>query len=86
MQFKPVAEYSDPVVEAFFSRRTVLDEKTVRGRSYRFWHCPAGYECAGNAARYTDEKWAILVNIDGASHGRTFRDYDAARDYWHSLK
>ncbi len=70
-----IAEYRD--VEDKMATRTVL----ATSGKYRLMHSTAGYECAGSCARSTNEKWGVLFDDRGCSHGQWFRTEPEAREH-----
>ncbi len=61
------------------SKRTVL--KAENG--WTLTHHTAGYEPAGSAARYTQERWSVALydTRTNTTYGRSFRTLDEA-DSW----
>ena len=83
-----IAEYGTFPAEDIAARTLIEERTTDKGafsRTYRLWQVGAGWETAGSVARWTDGYWAVLFDMDGASHGRRFRDEQEARclfDAW----
>jgi N12 class adenine-specific DNA methylase len=79
----PLGQITDDAPPELRSSRTELDARpNPRGdRPWTLTHHTAGYEAAGAALRWTDEKWSVRTFQDGAGHGRSFRSESEARDY-----
>ena len=61
MSTKPYTAEYVTLTSDDMSGRTVLKTATgAFGTRYTLVHATAGYECAGSAARYTDEQWGCL--------------------------
>lgn len=69
-----IAEYGSIPKDATWSKRTVLDVHVHDGREYELVHCSPGWEPAGSCARMREtETWAVLYQMDGATHGQHFK-------------
>lgn len=62
--------------------------KTIVYKDEKFTmiHSTAGWEVAGSAARYTNEKWSVLFFIDGIPHGQAFKTYNEATEFLNKKK
>lgn len=65
------------------SNREVLDTCLVSINGFgtqraEYYHCTAGYELAGSAARLTKEKWGYTWYENGCAYGRSFGNEDNA--------
>lgn len=87
MKHGQIVEYRDAPREQF-SKVTVLEQRAKGSRMYRLTHHTPGFECAGSCARWAaNEVWAVLFDMDGATHGRRFlkkEDAQALLDAWTS--
>ena len=83
-----VAEYGD---ESLMGNMSIVTPRQggiafLGNRHYVFSHHTAGYELAGSAARWTDEKWTISVQYDNQRHARAWNTYERAIAEWHKLQ
>lgn len=69
------------------SKRTLLaTEYSPRlGRNVRLMHKTAGYEPAGSCARFTQELWGALYDLDWSTAGQWFKTEAEARKYFNKL-
>lgn len=75
MNIGRVIEYSQ-VTDQNRARKVAIQQSG----KYTLSHSTQGYECAGSAARWTDEFWSVTFYMDNALHGRRFTSEQAARD------
>lgn len=55
-----------------------LAKASKEGREFTLCHVGRGYEPAGSMARWTDGYHAVRFYLDGAIHGRRFKDFNEA--------
>ena len=89
MHLPRIAEYSRDLI---MNSVTVLSHKMVRlGYSdrqveLRLEHHTAGYEPAGSMARWTDERWSVGTDVDGAYHGICYLTFERALAAYNARK
>ncbi len=51
-------------------------------RCWTFAKHGRGYQIAGSACRWTDGHFSVTTKIDGARHGRRFKEFGDALDFF----
>lgn len=62
---------------------TIIEERTKPddlSRTYQLYSRTAGWKPAGSMAIWADASWGVRFMLDGATHGRSFKDEKSARE------
>ena len=84
---KTPIEYGSEGSENTAQKRLVLEGVGLAplNREYKLFTISEGYEPAGSMLRWTDAVYSVEFYLDGARHGKWFKNYDKAREEFYRL-